>query len=328
MATVFVTGASGLIGSNVCEAVVAAGHRAHALVRRGSAPETTDALTDLGAELRWGDLTSADDVLRASDGCDACIHTAALVVGGPPRPWSDFVAVNVDGTRHVLDAAEHHGFDRTVCLSTSASFERTTTLTEDVVPLRDRGRDDPYAATKLLAWEDVVQRVAAGLDAVTVLPGGYGPAPTLRRAIEPPGLNDRIIRALGGALDTFPPMRSAPVLASDVAVGCVAALDRGVAGETYLLTGRPEDVVDAAEVLNRAIAVAGRPHHVRPLSPEEMRSDEVLARWGPSVVRATLEQPEPPFSNVFTVERLGYDPTPLDAAIERTVSWMLEHGFA
>jgi nucleoside-diphosphate-sugar epimerase len=324
LSTVLVTGATGLIGSNVCAALVGARHRVRALVRPGS--RATE-IEELGAEIFRGDVTSGADVAAAADGCEYCIHTAALVVGGPPRPYADYEAVNVVGTRNVLDATQDRGMRRLVCLGTSASFDRTSTLTEDVHPLADRGGNDFYASTKLLAYEETAQRVASGLDAVTILPGGFGPAPTLARAIEPPGLNHRIVRALSGVSDPMPAYRLSPILASDTARTCVSALTRGRPGETYLAFGRPQDVTDSVAVLNLALEHAGRPYRIRALTDEELRRPEAPERYGPSVVRAALESAEPMFSNELTVERLGHDPTPLVEAVATTVAWMVDHQF-
>ena len=52
-----------------------------------------------------GDVTDADAVLRAAEGSDSAIHCAALL-GGASQNMADFEAVNIGGTRNVLDAAE------------------------------------------------------------------------------------------------------------------------------------------------------------------------------------------------------------------------------
>jgi hypothetical protein len=59
-----------------------------------------------------------------------------------------------------------------------------------------------------------------------------------------------------------------------------------------------------------------------------MRAPDVLARWGPSQVRAATQFADPPVRNTLTVERLGHHPTPLRQAMEQTVAWMLRYGFA
>ena len=103
--TILVTGGTGLTGANVCEQLIARGDSVRALVRR---PTDAQALTAIGVEVVQGDIAVADDVSRASKGCDAAIHCAALL-GGASQDLADFEAVNAVGTVNVLDAAKTHG---------------------------------------------------------------------------------------------------------------------------------------------------------------------------------------------------------------------------
>src|SRR5215470_15239481 len=100
--TIFVTGATGQTGGNVCEQLIERGDHVRALVRN---PDEATALADLGVELVKGDISAPDDVLRAAKGADAAIHCAALL-GGASQNLADFKAVNTDGTTNVLDAAK------------------------------------------------------------------------------------------------------------------------------------------------------------------------------------------------------------------------------
>lgn len=321
MATILVTGATGLIGSNVCAQALAAGHSPRALARAGS---RTGELVGLGAEVATGDITRAEDVRRAAEGCEYCIHTAALVVGGPPHPFEDYHAVNVAGTANVLAAARAAGLRRTVVLSSSAAFDRTRTLTETTWALTAADDGDPYAITKRDAFKLTLAAIEAGLDAVVLLPGGaFGPAPTLERALEAPGFNSRLVLTLQRKIDQFPPGRVSFVLAEDVARTCVAALERGVAGELYLAWGRPEQVSDGVTLFNLAAAAAGLDQRVKRLTDTDLDRPEVLARWGPAILRTARAGPDPLFDNPLTRSRLGHDPLPLEAAAERTVSWLV-----
>src|ERR1700739_3789983 len=100
--TIFVTGATGQTGANVCEQLIARGDRVRALVRN---PDEATALSDIGVELVKGDISDADDVLHAAKGAEAAIHCAALL-GGATQDLADFKAVNMIGTTNVLDAGK------------------------------------------------------------------------------------------------------------------------------------------------------------------------------------------------------------------------------
>jgi len=62
--TIFVTGATGQTGGNVCEQLIQRGDQVRALVRN---PDEASALSDIGVELVKGDIRDADDVLRAAN---------------------------------------------------------------------------------------------------------------------------------------------------------------------------------------------------------------------------------------------------------------------
>src|SRR5438093_632057 len=101
MSRVFLTGATGMIGSNIAEQLVDQGDTVRALVRAGS---ETGPLEAFGVEVVRGDITDPDAVLAAADGCEYVIHSAA-VLGGQTQIAGEHEAVNVVGTGHVLDAA-------------------------------------------------------------------------------------------------------------------------------------------------------------------------------------------------------------------------------
>src|SRR6188508_3395554 len=99
MQSVMVTGGTGLIGSNVCEELVERGYGVKALVRDGSDAAGLEAL---GVDVVRGDIVSMADVARAARGCEFCIHSAALVTGGPEYSWSEYYDVNVKGSFNIF----------------------------------------------------------------------------------------------------------------------------------------------------------------------------------------------------------------------------------
>mgnify|MGYP001793118472 CR=1 FL=1 len=97
---VLVTGATGLLGSHVVEALLAVGHEVRALVRPTS---DVSFIKTTGATIVQGDLDDPSSLRAAADSCDGVIHTAAVV--GEWQPWSEFFRVGVLGTRTLLSAA-------------------------------------------------------------------------------------------------------------------------------------------------------------------------------------------------------------------------------
>ena len=112
---VLVTGASGLLGSNICRLAADAGRRVRGLVRTDA---DADVLRTIGVEPAIGDITDPEPLDHAMAGIDGLIHAAA-VLGGT---WSsatadDFDRVNYHGSLAVLDAARQHSVARTVVVS-------------------------------------------------------------------------------------------------------------------------------------------------------------------------------------------------------------------
>jgi dihydroflavonol-4-reductase len=324
VSTVLVTGATGLTGANVCRLLVERGDHARALVRHeaDSAP-----LAALGVELAMGDVTDALSVAEAAVGCDGAIHCAALL-GGSSQDLTEFEAVNVVGTTNVLDAAEKAGMRRVVALSTGTFFDTTTGAAPEDAPIAAHPSSDPYTVTKLAAFRESMARAAAGQDVVTCHPGAiYGPAPVASRALARTSFNRVLLGGMRGRLERYLRFPVSWVFADDVARGSIAALDRGVSGERYMLDGRPEDVMSVAEACNRACSLAGVAHRVEDIEPSA--DPELAEAFGPTLVsiaskpRGDLRQRS---VESKTAARLGYVPTSLDDGLREFIDWLKEIG--
>jgi dihydroflavonol-4-reductase len=324
--TVFVTGATGLTGANLCRLLSERGDHVRALARPGA---DIGPVMAMGVEVVAGDITSADDVHKAADGCDSAIHCAALL-GGASQDLADFMAVNVDGTRHVLDAAAVLGMRRVVAVSTSTFFDRVDGVDREDAPVSKEPSSDPYTVTKMASFEDAMARAEAGQDVVTTHPGAiFGPSPVASNALGKTSFDRVLLAALRGRLERYLRFPVSWVLASDVARGCLLALDRGVAGERYMLDGRSEDVVSIAEACNRACELAGSQHRVEDVAPSD--DPELVAVFGPTLVaiasREVGEQrPVGVTSESKTAKRLGYDPVSLDQGLRLTIEWLRDIG--
>jgi len=324
MNTVLVTGATGLTGSNVCKQLVARGDRVRALVRASSAAEP---LAAMGVELVVGDITEAASVRKAAEGCDAAIHTAALL-GGASQDLADFEAVNFDGTRHVLDAAAALQMRRVVALSTGTFFDTRGDGPLEEAPIAENPSDDPYTVTKLAAFQEARARAAAGQDVVTCHPGAiYGPGPVPKRALARTSFNRVLLAGLQGKLTRYLSFPVTWVFCDDVARGSIAALDRGVSGERYMLDGRPQDVSSIAECCNRVCEIAGLSHRVEDVEVSD--DPALLEEFGPTLVAIAKNERGDPArrsTDTPTSRRLGYRPTPINDGLVALVAWLRQLG--
>jgi dihydroflavonol-4-reductase len=320
MATYLVTGGTGLIGSNVCRLLLEQGDDVRALVRPGSDHEP---LTAIGVEPVEGDITVADDLVRAAEGCDAIINSAA-VLGGAAQHLDEQRATNIGGASHVFDAGQAHGI-RVVTLSTTTFFRHDEPLTEDS-PVADDWGDDPYTQTKGAAYQEAMRRAEQGADIVVVVPGGtFGPGLSVKRTMVPTSYNRVLRGALNGKVTGYISFPVPWVLAEDVAAAAIAAARHGKSGHKYLAFGA-EDARSTAAWLNVACEVAGVPHRVEDvvIDPDD---PDAVGRYGVTLVALAQRRfPVPWFDNSRTRSELGYAPLPLREAMEITVEWLRREG--
>ena len=289
----YVTGASGFIGSHVVRTL------------REEGWEVGDEPIDVG---------DRPGLERAMAGCNAVFHVAALYAfrGDPAR----FERVNVDGTRNVLEAARRASVPRIVHTSTCATC--------GPVPGRAATEEDgppeweltvPYKATKLAGERLALAAATDGLDVVVVNPttpigeGDWVPTPT-----------GRMVR--GVATGRFRGYLSGTgvnlVDVRDVARGHLLALERGRRGERYLLGGVDMTLRDAFALIARA--AGRRPPRLRvPYGfARAAAGARLLNRHEIALARLPMY-----FSSAKAKRELGYDPGPVEVAIERAVADVL-----
>ena len=319
--TVLVTGATGLAGANICKLLVERGDTVRALAR-----ETADSgpLADLGVEVVTGDVTDAASVLRAARGSDVAIHSAALL-GGASQNMADFEAVNIGGTKNVLDAAEAADLRRVVAVSTGTFFDTAGGLDREDAPVMKEPSGDPYTVTKMAAFLDAMARAAAGRDVVSTHPGAiFGPSPVVSNALGMTSFNRVLLSAARGRIERYLKFPVSWVFAEDIARGCILALDKGVSGERYMLDGRPEDVVSTADACTRMCKLAGLDREVVDVDPSD--DPELLEVFGPTLIAIAKKAARPGparkrHEDSKTYQRLGYSPISLDEGLAHTLDW-------
>jgi dihydroflavonol-4-reductase len=292
---VFVTGGGrGFIGGHVVAALERAGHE----VAR-----------------EWVDVRDAVALKRAVLGCNAVVHVAAVY--SFTAPAAEVEAVNVAGTRNVIAACRAAGVDRLVYTSSAGTC--------GPVPGRIASEEDapphwelrvPYKRTKLAAERLVLAAAREGLEALAVNPttpigeGDDGPTPTGRmvRAVAS-GRYRATLRSGGLNL----------VDVRDVARGHVLALERGRSGERYIVGGVN---LTLAEVFALIARTAG---HSPPRIRLPYAAARALALLGlANQHEVTLARVPAWFSFAKAQRELGYDPAPVEPAVERAARAALE----
>ncbi|MEA2631186.1 MAG: hypothetical protein QOE66_1405 [Chloroflexota bacterium] len=170
--TIFVTGATGLVGSHAVEEALRRGHRVRALVRASSDPRRLDAW---GVEKVAGDLADPEALRRGVAGADWVFNCAAKV--GDWGTLEEFRRLNVEAFRHLLDTAADARVERFVHVSSLGVYEaRDHYGTDETIPPAAESLD-AYTRSKVEAEELALRYVEErGLPLAIVRPGFiYGP---------------------------------------------------------------------------------------------------------------------------------------------------------
>jgi len=300
---VLVTGAGGFIGSHLCERLVREGAQVTAFVHYNSRSdwgnlELCPAAVRRKITVVAGELTDPRSVLEAVEGQYTVFHLGALIA--IPYSYSapaSYVAVNVQGTVNVLEAARRTGVKRVVHTSTSETYGTARYVPMDEAhPLQGQS---PYSASKIGADKIAESyHLSFGLPVATVRPFNcYGPRQSAR-AIIPTILTQMLSGRLQLKLGSLTPIRDFTFV-DDTVDGFLRAarVPKAVGQVTNIGSGKG---VSIAEVVRRAARVCGVravPTHdrrrVRPAASEVQRlvCDNRKARrllgWKPQV---TLDQ--------------------------------------
>lgn len=305
---VLVTGGTGYLGRAVVHALQAAAHEV-VLFARGASR------SGLAVRAVDGDVRDLPALRRAADGCDAIIHSAALVAVWRRRA-RDFDDVNVGGLTNVLAAARDAGVARVL-------------YTSSFLALPPGGLDrapawNDYQRTKALADHVADEAVRRGAPLVRLYPGViYGPGPATDGNLLGRMVSDHLQGRLPGVVGAQRIWSFAYV--DDVAAAHVAALTNGVTGRRYLLGGEDAPQMRAFEIVRQQ---TGRPLPRRlPAWAASIAAfgDELRASWfgaTPMLTTGTLEilLRDWPLGHALAAEELGYRVTPLEQGVSRVLA--------
>jgi nucleoside-diphosphate-sugar epimerase len=324
MTNYLITGATGYTGGHLARRLAAAGHRVRGLVRGSS---QTAALTSAGVECVVANLTDAAAVRRAVAGADAVFHLAAAY----REEHADrrvFTAVNVEGTRTLLEASAAAGVGRFVHCSTVGVQGQI-----DDPPATEEYRVQPgdhYQESKLAGERLALEHAAAGRPVTVIRPVGiYGPGDT------------RFLKLFRGiARGRFVMIGRGEVLyhltyIDDLIDGFLLAAEHPAAlGEVFTIAGARWTTLN--ELVARIAATLDRkPARLRmPYAPVHAASLVVERVCGVLGVRAPLYPRRVEFfskDRAFDITKarqlLGYAPrVDLDEGLSRTTAWYRQQG--
>lgn len=333
MAVTAVTGANGFVGAHVVRALLERGDEVLALV---GADQDTASLAGLPVKIRDFDLRDAASVRSGLSGAERIVHAAATYAFWTPDR-RDFYRVNVEGTRHVLDAARDLGVAKLVHTSSTATLSPVFENAEDRTrPGDEEGAFDlrrfrgHYKMSKAMAEELVLRAAARGLPAVIVHPTTViGPGD---RRPTPSGF--MIQQYVSGHMAVYLDMLQNVVDVRDVAAGQVLALEQARPGERYILGG---DNLAMRELLAILADLTGIPAPRVPLPlpllslagvVNEWIADHLTHRPPLACTEQAMHVRDSRFVRIDKAKReLGYAPRPARAVLAAAVHWFASEGY-
>jgi nucleoside-diphosphate-sugar epimerase len=320
-----VTGATGFTGGHLARTLKERGHEVRALVRDAT---KAAALQKLGIETVAGDLGDVAAVRSAAENCDVVYHIAA-VYREAKHPDSYYHDINVEGTRHVLDAVAAGHAGRLVHCSTVGVHGDVQKIPADENAPFSPG--DVYQQTKLAGEMLVRERIAAGLPAVIFRPLGiYGPGD--RRFLK---LFRTIYRGSFRMIGSGEALYQMTYVA-DLVDGIILCGEHARAvGETYVLGGpRYTTVRELVETVARVAGTKVRRGHI-PVAP--VMAAAVLCEWlcKPFGIEPPLFPRRLDFfvkNRAFSIAKarreLGYEPkVDLEQGLRLTFDWYRAAGW-
>jgi dihydroflavonol-4-reductase len=325
---VFVTGATGFVGSHVAQVLAEQGADLRLLVRSSSNPSN---IQGLKAERVVGDLRDPASLEKVMAGCDVLFHVAAdyrLWIRDPEQMYR----ANVDGTRAILQAARNNRVRRVVYTSSVATMGFTSygQPADENSPVSLDSMIGHYKRSKFMAEEVAIKAGKSGMDVVVVNPT----TPVGEQDIKPTPTGRIIVDFLKKKFPAYVDTGLNLVDVKECARGHVAALERGRSGERYILGG---ENLTLKQILDKLAAITGLP------SPKVKLPYAVALASGlvDTVVTGLLLRREPRVtldavrmgrkkmfvSSAKAGLELGWKTVPVEEALRRAVEWFHANGY-
>jgi nucleoside-diphosphate-sugar epimerase len=247
---VFITGATGFIGSRLALKCLARGDTVTVLSGAGNATWAANAklIEAGGGRVVLGSVTERDEVFPLVQGMDVVYHLAAAQHESD-APDQFFWDVNVTGTKHVLEASHHAGVRRFIHASTIGVYGRGSAgLLDERSPVKP---DNIYGVTKL-AGEKLVQSYQPQLPCVVLrISEAYGPG-DLRLLKLFKAIHKNLFFVIGNGRNTHHPIYIEDLIDS---LFLAATVDDAV-GKTFVLAGK--ELLSTNEMVQIIASALGR----------------------------------------------------------------------
>lgn len=321
---VVVTGASGHLGANLVRALVAQKRPVRALVH-----VNRQTVEGLGAEIVSGDISDIDSLCHTFEGAEVVYHLAATI-SLLKHEWQRVEAVNVIGTRNVVEACLRCGVKRLVHFSSIHAMMQSPLdkPVDESHPLVESRQYPPYDRSKAAGEKEIRKGIEKGLDAIIINPtaiiGPWDSQPSHFGAALLSMANSKLIALIKGGFDW--------VDARDVVKGAIEAEKRAPAGSKYLLSGHWVSLCEMANMV-KEITDASVPNFICPLwlarigAPIATAYNRLVGNR-PLYTSISLKalNSNPHISHEKATRELDYQPRPFRETLIDTLMWFEECG--
>lgn len=318
---VVVTGAAGHVGANLVPALLAQGRPPRVLGHKDRR-----AFQGLGVEVVQGDICDLESLVEAFKNAEVVYHLAARI--SIIQDWPSLEAVNVAGTRNVVEACLRCGVQRLVHFSTIHSIAATQGLVDESNLLVGVGGSPAYDRSKAAAEEEVRRGMERGLDAVIVSPTGIiGP-----HDYKPSHFGEALLRLANGRLPSLVSGGFDWVDVRDVVKGAMRAEEIAPAGAKYILSGHWLSLCEVARMVEQITGVPA-PGFVCPMWLARVGAPFIslfdrLAGRRPLYTSVSLQalRDNREISHQKATRELGYHPRPFRETLIDTLRWFEANG--
>jgi len=320
----FVTGATGFVGQNLVEELLGQGWDVIALHRPQS--NLSGLARHPQVQRRVGDITDSRTLKGLLPRQVDCVFHVAGNTSLWSRAHAEQMKVNVRGTRNMVRAAVEAGARRFVYTSSVLAYGLHGGIITEDTPTRGSTAPVNYVRSKALAEREVHKGIAAGLSAVIVNPSNIlGRYDTRNWSRMFRLIQQRRLPAVPAGGGSF-------CHAREVARAHIAAAERGVIGQNYLLGGAQASYLSLAQEMSHLL---GQQRRIFSLHPRLLYGyawiEERLAPLFRRPPEITSEAVHLLSYNIYCSSRkaereLAYRPQPIETMLQDCYEWMLAEG--
>ncbi len=323
---VVITGVSGLVGGNLARALLAQGCKV-----RGVIHHDQRAVQGLEMELVQADVRDPASLYHALDRAEVVYHLAASI-SLEMDSWNEVEAINVQGTRNVVEACLRCGVRRLVHFSSIHAMDQEpldVPLDESRRRVTPSKKRPPYDVSKAAGEQEVRRGIGRGLDVIILNPTAIvGP-----HDYSPSYFGRAIIALVKGQIPALVAGGFDWVDVRDVVQAALKAEQVAPNGASYLIAGHWRSVRQVADLvaeltgtraprLSVPIGLAYQAAPVMAMLAHLNRSQPFYTRVSLQALRSNRQ-----ISHAQATRDLDYHPRPFRETLSDTLGWFASHGY-